>query len=116
MAKAMELTQGARTCDAFEEIGRRVGATKVGRIGPVRLGSLPPAVARIIAPMGDGQITPPMDAAGGLQMLMVCQRSGVAPLPTAEEIRRRIENERLDMLTQRYLRNLRRAAFVDVRM
>ncbi len=116
MEKAMELTHAAQTCDAFEAIGHRVGATKVGRIGPVRLGTLPPPVARLLGSLGDNQMTPPMEVASGLQVLMMCQRTGVAPLPTADEIRRRIENERLDMLTQRYLRNLRRAAFIDIRM
>ena len=37
-------------------------------------------------------------------------------LPSYDDIKRRMENEQLDNLTKRYLRDLRRNAYVDVRI
>ncbi len=118
VARAMQITQGAPSCDAFEEVGRKVGATKVGQVGPVKLNQLPPAVHEAVAQLAEGQVSAPLIAPDGLQVLMMCTRSslGMMPLPTRDVIRNEIENERLDMLTQRYLRDLRRAAFIDIRM
>ncbi len=118
VARAIQITQGAPSCDAFEETGRKVGASKVGRVGPVKLGQLAPPVHRVVGALSDGQVSQPLVSPEGLQVLMMCSRtgSGMMPLPTRDQVRREIEGERLDMLTQRYLRDLRRAAFIDIRM
>ena len=53
----------------------------------------------------------------GISVFMVCGRQGEKP--AAEEraqIRRILENERLTNAARRYLRDLHRAAFVDVRI
>ena len=48
---------------------------------------------------------------------MVCERDAeVAPLPPREQVQQRLELEKLDLLARRYLRDLRRAAIVDVRI
>lgn len=114
--RAMALTRSAASCQSFEDLGHKVGATKVGHLGPVTLAGLPPQAQRLLAPLSEGQVSQPLEVPEGIEVLMMCRRSGVAALPSADLIRRRIENERLDMLTQRYLRDLRRAAFIDVRM
>ena len=47
---------------------------------------------------------------------MVCQKKDpVGGLPTREEIADSLARERLDALARRYLRDLRRSAFVDIR-
>ena len=54
-----------------------------------------------------------------LLVLMVCSREENVTkggLPTRDAMRRSIEEERLDMLSRRYLRDLRRAAFIDFRL
>ncbi len=59
-----------------------------------------------------------MENAEGILVIMVCDRveSLTFSEPTREQVRRQIEDERMDMLTRRYLRNLRRQAFVDIRI
>jgi len=37
-------------------------------------------------------------------------------LPSRDDIRERIESEKLDVLAKRYLRDIRRAAFVEFRI
>ena len=46
---------------------------------------------------------------------MVCERQDNVG-PDRDEIRQTLVRERIDMLSRRYLRDLRRAAFVDLRV
>jgi peptidyl-prolyl cis-trans isomerase SurA len=117
-ARAAQITQPAQSCDALEEIGRKLGEAKVARVGPVRVGELAPPLQRIIGGLAAGKASEPLDAGENIQVLMVCSRkaAGESPMPTADQIRRIVEDERLDMQLRRYLRDLRRAAFIDIRM
>lgn len=48
---------------------------------------------------------------------MVCSRKDAKPtMPSRETIRANLEGQRLEMLAQRYLQDLRRQAFIDVRI
>jgi peptidyl-prolyl cis-trans isomerase SurA len=51
----------------------------------------------------------------GVVALMVCERAA-GGLPSREEIRRRLRAERFDIQQRRYIRDLRSAAFIEVRM
>lgn len=118
LAQATELTAAAKTCDELEDIGRRVGAPQVDRVGPVRLGEVPVASRRVVASLAPGRVGTPIDIPEGILVAMVCSREEATrvTLPSREQVRRVIEEERLDMLSRRYIRDLRRAAFVDVRI
>lgn len=118
LAAASHVADGIKTCEGFAAKGQQLGASQVGRVGPVTMAELPPPVSRAIARIPAGMVAPPINDPGGIQLLMVCQRDDavVEPLPSRDEIRRRIEAERQEMLTHRYLRDLQRAAFVEIRI
>jgi peptidyl-prolyl cis-trans isomerase SurA len=119
LARAAQLTEGLSSCDAFEAKGRQLGALSVGKIGPTALTALPPPLREAVATLPPGGISQPIQTAPeSLQVLMVCARK-VAPLSEQalrDRVRRMIEDERIDMMTRRYIRDLRRSAFIDVRM
>ncbi|HSV28814.1 MAG TPA: peptidyl-prolyl cis-trans isomerase, partial [Candidatus Omnitrophota bacterium] len=94
------------------------GSPKVGKLGPSKIGELPAAIRASVANLPAGRVAPPVDQPEGLLVSMVCTREDATTvqLPSLEQVRRMIEEERLDMLTRRYLRDLRRSAFVDIRM
>jgi peptidyl-prolyl cis-trans isomerase SurA len=53
----------------------------------------------------------------GIHLIMVCDRRGaVQSAPQRDEIAERLENEQVDRLARRYLRDLRKQAFVDIRL
>jgi peptidyl-prolyl cis-trans isomerase SurA len=118
MARAQELTRGARTCDDLEVIGRKLAVPTNGRLPATRIGELPDHLRRAVGTLPAGRVSAPIDVPEGIMVAMVCERTEAttAQLPTAEAVRRTIEDERVDMLARRYLRDLRRAAFVDVRI
>jgi peptidyl-prolyl cis-trans isomerase SurA len=118
LARANELTRGAKNCDELLAIGRKLAAPTVGQLPPTRIGELHAELRAIATSLPVNRVAPPVDTADGVLVAMVCHReeSTTVQAPTPEQVRRAIEDERMDMLTRRYLRDLRRAAFIDVRM
>ena len=89
-----------------------------GDIGWVLPGQLDPEVDQTLAKMQKDEVAGPIRAAGGFYILQLRdQRSITAETtPQREDIRRVLQNQKLDLLARRYLRDLRRDAFVDIRV
>jgi peptidyl-prolyl cis-trans isomerase SurA len=115
--RAAQITSQAKSCPELEALGRRMGAPTVGSLGTKRVGELNGPLRRVAAALPVNRPAPPLDTAEGLQVVMVCERveSLTVSDPTREQVRRVIEDERMDMLARRYMRNLRRQAFIDIR-
>lgn len=118
MDRAAELTRPVKSCAMLDQLAARAGATTLPRIGPSRVGELPADLRNGVATLAANQPGPPLDAPEGIIIPMLCSREDalIATPPTADQVRRQIEDERRDMLARRYLRDLRRAAFVDIRI
>ncbi|MBC7906863.1 MAG: peptidylprolyl isomerase [Rhodospirillaceae bacterium] len=117
MARARQLTASVRSCPALEDLGRSLGSPVVGSLGTKRIGELDANLRRAVTNLPVNRASEPMDGTAGIQVVMVCSRqeSTQITLPSREQVRRTIEDERLDMLARRYIRNLRRSAFIDIR-
>jgi len=115
-AKAGQIAEASDSCDSFEAKGRAFGAHGITRLGPSKIQDLPQLAGRVAASVPAGRVSQPIPVPEGLQLMMVCSAAGTAKMPSREQIRNVIEEERLDMLARRYLRDLQRAAFIDVRM
>ena len=116
-SKAMQLMRGLKTCDEFEAMGRKEAATGMGRTGPVKLAALAPDLQGLLQNVQAGDPTLPSEAPQGLRMMMVCSRNDtLAPLPSVDVVRRQIEDERMSMMSRRYMRDLHRVAFIDTRL
>jgi len=117
LGRAAQLTANARTCRDLEDVGHRLGSPVAGSLGTKRVGELEAGLRRTVAGLPVNRPSQPMDTASGVQVIMVCSReeSTRIALPSTEQVRRVIEDERMDMLARRYIRNLRRSAFIDVR-
>ena len=71
-----------------------------------------------IAPLPVGQVSDPIVSPAGVHIFMVRdQRTRQAEAAgDREAVRQRLEQQQLERQASRYLRNLRRDAFVDVRL
>lgn len=91
-----------------------VGPTKLGRI---RMGDLAPDVRSAIETLPVGKASAPVRNANGYAVLMVCSRKEAEDgLPSRAEILDRLQRNRLGIMARRYLRDLRAAAVVDLRV
>ncbi len=73
-------------------------------------------VRNAVANLDKGGISDLIKVDGGALLVMVCDKTEESTLPDRESIRQRIEMERLEILARRKLRELRRNAFIDIRM
>jgi peptidyl-prolyl cis-trans isomerase SurA len=99
----------------------RIGRTEASQLssqGDLRLEQIAPAMRSMVLGLGIGQPSQPILQKNGVGVIMVCSKTQpkAAAAPTRDDVAESLMRARLDMLAQRYLRDLRRAAFVDVRV
>ncbi|HEX6103075.1 MAG TPA: peptidylprolyl isomerase [Alphaproteobacteria bacterium] len=89
-----------------------------GDVGWVLPGQLPPEVDEALQSMQEGQISGPIRAAGGYYILQLRGQRSITEdaQPDREEVRRVLLNQQLELLARRYMRDLRRDAFVEIRV
>ena len=79
--------------------------------------NMAPDVRNMVEPLRVTQITEPFAAPNGIHLLMLCERIDLpTPLPDREEVRQVLFQEKLELEAEKYLRSIRREAFVDVRV
>ena len=65
-----------------------------------------------------GQLSEPIEGPNVRRFFAVCARHADQPggLPSYDDMRRRMENDQLENLARRFLRDIRRNAYVDIRI
>lgn len=111
------VSSSAQACDDFVELAKEVKSPASPDLGELRVGELAPALREKVAPLKAGQVSAPIDLPNGVMIVMVCSRKAPpSNLPSPEQIRAQLESQRFEILAQRYLRDLRRSAFVEPRV
>jgi peptidyl-prolyl cis-trans isomerase SurA len=114
--QAQNVRSEAKNCDDMVRIGK-TEAPQLSSQGDVRIDQISPSMRSSVLALGVGQPSQPILQKNGIGVIMVCGKTvPKAVVPTREEIAESLMRDRLDMLAQRYLRDLRRTAFVDVRV
>ncbi|NJO67486.1 MAG: hypothetical protein HC826_00380 [Rhodospirillales bacterium] len=103
-------------CAAFAARGRELGSSLSGELGRIEVDKLPPQIRQLIAPLSPGEVSEPIRTGDGILLLMVCER---ARQPASDELRnsvqRRLFDQRMSSISRQTLRDLRRAAMLEVR-
>lgn len=113
-AKVLESTAG---CGAVGKAAEALGGEVVDN-DAVRVRDLPPQLQEIVLNLQVGQATPPFGSPQeGVRALVLCGRDDpkTAGLPSADQIRDGLEENRTNLRAQRLLRDLRRNAIVEYR-
>jgi peptidyl-prolyl cis-trans isomerase SurA len=116
LARATQISETVKSCGELAKTARDLAPQTSREIPEVKAGELPANVRQAVLKLAIAEASKPLPVAGGVGVIMVCQRKDpVGGLPTREEIADSLARERLDALARRYLRDLRRTAFVDIR-
>ncbi|HVO15902.1 MAG TPA: peptidylprolyl isomerase [Alphaproteobacteria bacterium] len=116
---ATTISQTAANCEDMQKLSRESGATSAGVIRNIKVGSLAEPLRPSAMSLPVGKASEPIQTKDGVVVIMVCERTGdtaPAALPKEVEVRETIGRQRMESLANRYLRDLRRAAFLDVRV
>lgn len=117
MSRAESLTKDAKSCGELAQIGREQAPQTSGDLGQVRVGDLPTDLRSTVLGLKVAEPSHPVPLRGGIGVLMVCSREeSPSALPSRDEITDNLMRDRFETLARRYLRDLRRAAFVDQRV
>lgn len=106
-------------CEAMVDAAEQLNAPASGELGWLRVGDLPPDLGQAVLNLQVGEVSQPLVGPAGIHLLMVCERRDPAGLTTdtdRDRIAENLEQERLERLARRYLRDLRKEAFVEVRL
>jgi peptidyl-prolyl cis-trans isomerase SurA len=115
--QAAQLRDRLGDCTAMADAAAELNAPQSGRLGWLRLADLPPGLRQAASSLPVGQVSAPVEGPSGIHLLMVCDRHNpAAETPQRDQIAQQLQGERVDRLARRYLRDLRKDAFVEVRL
>lgn len=116
-----ELSAGGDFAAAVAQYSRAPSAQRGGEVGWVPAADMPPAIRSQVAQAAEGDVLPPQPVQGGFSILrVVARRGGPGADPAAdpalrERVRREMTTQRLDLLSQGLIQELRRDAMIEVR-
>jgi peptidyl-prolyl cis-trans isomerase SurA len=105
------------SCDALKAFGQGRPNTSVAAAEDIAVSELPTVTQEAIDGLEAGQTTDPLDMGQAVVMITICDRQDAGlTLPSREQLKARLTNERVELLVRRKLRDLRREAFIDIRL
>lgn len=116
MRQAQSVRNSLNGCDDVDRAAKEAALPPLPALGRLALTDLAPAFQNAVADLQVGQSSAPIKTPKGLLVLVVCDRSEPnSSLPDRETVRKVLVNRRLQMISRRYLRDIRLAAVIDVR-
>ncbi len=117
-SELVDAARKASSCEAFNALARKTRAPQSGSLGQVRVSDLSPDLRTTILPLALHTASAPVPVEDGIVVLMVCERiePPLPDLPSREEIAQRLEIEKATRIQHHRLRDLRRAAFIEIRL
>lgn len=112
--QALAIRPRLTSCAAADAVAAELRAPASGRLGWMQLEELPPGFRDTVARLGIGEVSEPLPGPLGLHLLLVCDRGGEKGRRALARLA--LEREQLERLANRYLRDLRKSAFIDIRL
>jgi peptidyl-prolyl cis-trans isomerase SurA len=115
-AQAQQVADTAKSCGEMAKIAREQAPQFSTQTPSIRAGDISPDLRSTILDLKVGETSKPILARGGIGVIMVCQRiDPPSPVPSTDQVYDLIMHQRMDQIARRYLRDLRRSAYVDIR-
>jgi peptidyl-prolyl cis-trans isomerase SurA len=114
VSEAERVRIAAKDCPSLLKIGKEK-APQLSSEGRLREAEISPQMRNLVNRLAIGQASEPIVQKNGVGIIMVCGKSNTGGSTTREEVAESLLRQRLDTVSRRYLRDLRRNAYVDVR-
>jgi len=113
---AQQISETATTCDDMSKLGAGPLVTSSNALDKVMIKDLTGPLQSLALELDIQEPSPPISGEDNISVVMVCERDAEANLPSRTDITNNLGRERMNILTRRYLRDLRLGAFLDVRV
>ena len=116
VARFAQATQNVGGCGGAERLASEFNG-EVIQSDEVKMRDLPPALQEMMTQMQVGQATRPFGSIEeGVRVLVMCGRDVADPtMPSFDQVYAQLNEERINLRSRRYLRDLRRDAVIDFR-
>jgi len=115
LSEAASIRGGAKDCPSLLKIGKEK-APQLSSEGQLRANNISPEMRALVNKLSIGQVSEPIVQKNGVGIIMVCAKKNGGGGVTRDEVTESLLRQRLDTVARRYLRDLRRNAYVDVRV
>ncbi len=113
--RAAEVRERIDGCESVDGIAVESGmAAGTDDLGTMKLGDLPAPIQNVVRSLPIGQASDPIRVPDGMSVLVVCERTDAGI--DREAIRQQLVISQLDLLSRRFMRDLRRSANVEIRI
>ena len=117
MSVAGKLPESLQSCADVGRVAQQVGSTRPANLGELAMADLSPTIRTAIADLKSGQTSKPVKLPDGILVLMVCNRTEPSSrIPEPNEVQRLLRGRRVALMSRRYMRDIRLAAVVDLRV
>jgi peptidyl-prolyl cis-trans isomerase SurA len=116
-ADAQKAMTGVRQCTDLHRISRELKGATSGDLQLIRVGDLAanPQMYQDIPKLNVGGTAGPFRVAEGMQIVALCSKEGAGGVPSRDSIQQQILSQKLDAAGRRYMREMRRAATVEMK-
>ena len=116
-AEVQQAAQSIKSCDDVPRVATALGVTGATDLGTLRMADLAPRLQPVVAELAVGKASEPVPLDNGLVIMVVCQRTDPSrpALPDRDQVAQRILADKIDGESRKYLRDLRQAAYIDIR-
>ena len=115
IAEAEAVRAAAKDCPTLLSIGK-AKAPQLSSQGQVQESRIAPEMRSVIGGLPIGETSQPIVQKNGVGVIMVCSKSSSGDAGAREAVTDSLIRQRLDTVSRRYLRDLRRNSYVDVRV
>ncbi|WP_033067591.1 peptidylprolyl isomerase [Thalassospira australica] len=106
----------AESCEAMANVAVDLGSELSGEMTGISPSELSGPIRQAVGNLNVGTPSQIVRVDGGALLVMICNKVEESNLPDRQDIENRLMMERLDILARRKLRELRRQAFIDIRI
>lgn len=113
-ADAMQYRRAFKSCRGARAAASGIYNVRIGKAMQADGRRLPKQLKTALDKVGPGGIIGPARSKGGVQLVAFCGKKNVAPdKPTRAQVEMMITNKKYDVYEERYMRELRRNAFIE---
>ncbi len=105
----------AHSCEEFERLSQDANPARFQDMGRPKVDDMPPEIRDMVITQPVGEPTGAIKGDGGVAIFVVCDRGDTNEISRVA-LADRLAAERLETLARGYLSDLRRAAYIDIRL
>ena len=114
---ASAVSETAQSCEDMDALATELKSPAATDLGTLEVGELSPLMRDAVINLKTGELSEPVRLPSGFSTIMVCAREEPeSDLPGRDEIADRLRAVKFETFAQRYLRDIRRDAFIDTRI